>query len=61
MREAFLLSLWFVAGFMTGSAGWLTYNMPERIGPPVRIGPNMAMLNLPAANSSGIFTLTRKS
>jgi hypothetical protein len=61
MREGFLLSLWFTAGVSLGSAGWLTYNKPERINPSVRISPNMALLILPAPGSSGIFTLTGKS
>ena len=61
VREALLLSLWFVAGVMLGSAGWLTYNMPERIGPPVRISPNMALLNLPTLDGSAILILTGKS
>lgn len=45
MRENLLLSLWFTLGLMLGSAGWLAYNMPERIGQPIRISPNMAYLN----------------
>jgi len=61
MHETVLRSLWFTAGLLLGSAGWLAYNSPERIDLPVRISPNMALLTLPQTDGSAILSLTGKS
>lgn len=41
--RVFLYSLWFVAGFTMGGAGWLYFNTPSVFNPPAPISQYIAV------------------